>query len=987
MSGMSGIMQPSNPASEVARYIGENIRERGRQQDAEEDQRRQQIAQFYEQAASDPRYDVAHQTIAKQRAIAVRLIDRKKKLPKELADDGIKDFLWNNGSGPGQPAISMPSAPPTPSGMAAGAPQPQGASATQPQPQPQPTGAGTGIPNALGPGRGGIRVAQGAQSGGGMLQLPQAPPAPAPAPILPQFDYNQMFSGAEPGAGAAHPSAPSSATAAIPTMGDGGTGGSGAPPSPPIASPTVGGDGAPSGNSLQPPPSPTLSPTMMSPVDLARQQSQVLDAQNTIIATGTVARMYGVPEGTPINLRTGTIVGKSLDRATKLRLKGLDENGDPLPDDQLPPEMLIKRDHMHALESVYTARVALMDAQRGGVPEKIHTAQRNLELRERELEIKAMNAHTLAQRQQDDHNLIFGDGTSASGGDGSTGSADQPHAYDAELAASGASDDGSDNGDEGDGSDPNSNLPGSDLSDPLVHKTFSGMPYVNVSGYTGKVKAGLKLRYERAGIPTLEAADAEVINEIDNARLNQQDILKAIVPKLPKDALGRATTEGLSNRMSAYLQTDEELAAYGAFRAAAIQSLRAIAGSKGFRINQAEIELALANDIPKITDTVAVALHKSANINKLLTNAENARLRRDKSRLDDAKKPITIETPSAPPAPSSTPTQTPTSTSTPATTPTTTHTVISPSQPEQRIVGVTTKTFTTGPHAGQTGVWTGHSWQIELPKAPTKAPQKKNEVILPVAPRQAPTSAKAAAPTPAPAPPSAAPRAPAPAPAPTKPAAAVRKPAAPVAPFISSATSRAVSPPPPPSQPSRTPSPTVASAPTLAPSPLSPSHASPRDRAIDFFERKGWTREQALGIAANIHRESDFDHELPGDEGTAYGLFQWRGDRQNEFKRIFGHDIHDSTFDEQLEFAHHELTAGSERGAGKALQSALTPREAAEVMSRLYERPADGDREAQKRGHIAEIWATTPAKPKSKPARRDNPTSASSSRPAAREAR
>jgi hypothetical protein len=81
---------------------------------------------------------------------------------------------------------------------------------------------------------------------------------------------------------------------------------------------------------------------------------------------------------------------------------------------------------------------------------------------------------------------------------------------------------------------------------------------------------------------------------------------------------------GPRNKLSAVFQTDEDLAAFSSWRTAAIKNLRATAGSKGLRLNQAEIELAVENDIPRITDTVDVARRKMANLSIMFDNAEKA---------------------------------------------------------------------------------------------------------------------------------------------------------------------------------------------------------------------------------------------------------------------------------------------------------------------------------------------------------------------------
>jgi len=109
------------------------------------------------------------------------------------------------------------------------------------------------------------------------------------------------------------------------------------------------------------------------------------------------------------------------------------------------------------------------------------------------------------------------------------------------------------------------------------------------------------------------------------------------------------------------------------------------------------------------------------------------------------------------------------------------------------------------------------------------------------------------------------------------------------------------------------------------------------EEVMNFFVNKGYTKEQAAGIAANIKYESDFKTDAVGDSGKAYGLAQWHPDRQANFSRVFGKDIKQSTFQEQLEFINWELS-GSESRARRALMGARTPEEAAMLFDKFYER-------------------------------------------------
>jgi spore coat assembly protein SafA len=111
------------------------------------------------------------------------------------------------------------------------------------------------------------------------------------------------------------------------------------------------------------------------------------------------------------------------------------------------------------------------------------------------------------------------------------------------------------------------------------------------------------------------------------------------------------------------------------------------------------------------------------------------------------------------------------------------------------------------------------------------------------------------------------------------------------------------------------------------------------NEAMGFFESQGWTRAQAAGIVGNLQAESGVDPNRGQDGGgPGYGLAQWEGPRQADFKAWAGKDIHQSTFREQLEFIQHELTT-TERGAGNALKGATTASEAAQIVCNKYERP------------------------------------------------
>lgn len=125
-----------------------------------------------------------------------------------------------------------------------------------------------------------------------------------------------------------------------------------------------------------------------------------------------------------------------------------------------------------------------------------------------------------------------------------------------------------------------------------------------------------------------------------------------------------------------------------------------------------------------------------------------------------------------------------------------------------------------------------------------------------------------------------------------------------------------------------------------SPSPMTGSAMANGQDVATFFEKQGWTRNQAAGIAANLGAESSFNPNAVGDRGAAYGLGQWHPDRQRDFAQWAGHGIQGSSRDEQLKFVQYELTQGKERRAGDLLRGTNTAEEAGASISRNYERPA-----------------------------------------------
>jgi Phage tail lysozyme len=120
---------------------------------------------------------------------------------------------------------------------------------------------------------------------------------------------------------------------------------------------------------------------------------------------------------------------------------------------------------------------------------------------------------------------------------------------------------------------------------------------------------------------------------------------------------------------------------------------------------------------------------------------------------------------------------------------------------------------------------------------------------------------------------------------------------------------------------------------------VGPSPAITGSRVVeahDFFVRAGWTEAQTAGLLANIGAESGFRPNAMNASGHQ-GIAQWDSTRAARFRRIFGHDPAQGTFEEQLMFLQMELLT-TEKKAGDRLRGARTAGESAAVINEGYER-------------------------------------------------
>ena len=567
--------------------------------------RREQLAQQFDQFANDPRY-ANHPDIQREahfHAAAIRQIPYNKNLPtqyKPNADGQIPAYgalfhraaqaeIRKNGepSKPPEPAAPPPVA--NPFGGAA----PQPAIATGP---PAPSSAP--VPGGVQPVPGKISPAPAI---GTAPPEPPAPPTDNSGGVY-QWETSNAPGGREliyyppgmtPNAALRLPGAPEPSSAPPATPGAPNSSASLPMPNTPIADSaawsvapphndqTSIGASALSGQEIYP----------MSPPEMAAFNNSIPAS-----AAPELAQAMGIDTDANPNalidlrmLKGAGMLSKSKDREVKMRIAGLD----PETGEQLPPEQQTPIAHYrNAQADLAEARVDLVHAQTISEPIKRDAA---IAAAKAHIAIAQQNADTavkrlgIAQGTLDlNRQIMLGGSTTNPGTGGSGGPLDV-----------------------------------NSISDAGLRQTMSGAQWVDSRQYFGKAGQAKMNAYRQQGLTVLSKSDAEKMDELDAVRMNQQSILDSILDKLPKDATGHIT-QGLTNKLQQFFQSDEELASYGSWRQTAVQSLQGLVRGGGFRMNQAEILMSIANDIPKVTDTVAVAQRKIAHIRAQYDNLEKS---------------------------------------------------------------------------------------------------------------------------------------------------------------------------------------------------------------------------------------------------------------------------------------------------------------------------------------------------------------------------
>lgn len=124
---------------------------------------------------------------------------------------------------------------------------------------------------------------------------------------------------------------------------------------------------------------------------------------------------------------------------------------------------------------------------------------------------------------------------------------------------------------------------------------------------------------------------------------------------------------------------------------------------------------------------------------------------------------------------------------------------------------------------------------------------------------------------------------------------------------------------------------------------------------ITYMQQKGWSFEQAAGLANNIKHESNFGYDrFQGDKvvplytkDTGYGLAQWTNKaRKAKFAELFGVELTQSTPEQQMDYLDWELR-NTEKKAGDLLSKQVSIEDASRVVTTDFERPANATAQAE----------------------------------------
>ena len=161
----------------------------------------------------------------------------------------------------------------------------------------------------------------------------------------------------------------------------------------------------------------------------------------------------------------------------------------------------------------------------------------------------------------------------------------------------------------------------SSLLQKYTNYTADGKAYMNLDKLPSAFATSLPTQAHTAQIPTLNQDEVSKIQAIDVSNQNLTKINNIVAKFLPANSWDRVL-QGPANIGASLSQSNTDISSFNSWRTAIINNVQALAGGSGsgLRINQAEINTAMENDLPVITDTLPVAQNKIANLKSQLAS-------------------------------------------------------------------------------------------------------------------------------------------------------------------------------------------------------------------------------------------------------------------------------------------------------------------------------------------------------------------------------
>lgn len=144
--------------------------------------------------------------------------------------------------------------------------------------------------------------------------------------------------------------------------------------------------------------------------------------------------------------------------------------------------------------------------------------------------------------------------------------------------------------------------------------------------------------------------------------------------------------------------------------------------------------------------------------------------------------------------------------------------------------------------------------------------------------------------------------------------------------------------------------------------------AQNKEKAYQHFISLGYSPEASAGIVGNLLYESNLNTTAEGDKGykggSSFGIAQFRGERLNRLKSMYGKDW--NNFDNQLQFVEWELN-NTHKKAGNLLRNTTDVHYAGQVFSDYYEIPAKKyNQNPDRRNKVEQVYQTLVVTPQNK---------------------